>query len=84
MEWMEQAVCKQVDPELFVGDCHANELRHRQRRAVKICKSCPVIFQCQQYALRLAAHSPIYGVWGGMTQAEINRQARCHQPGQVG
>lgn len=83
MEWMEQAVCKQVDPDLFVGDGHANDLRRRHARAIKICQTCPVIFQCRDYALRLAAESPVYGVWGGLTQAELNRQARRYQPGQV-
>jgi len=82
MEWMEQAICKQVDPELFVGEGHKNELRQRHAKAVKICKTCPVIFQCRDHALRLAAKSPIFGVWGGMTQAQINRQARGRQ-GQV-
>lgn len=83
MEWMQQAICKQVDPDLFVGDGHPNDMRHRQTKAIKICKTCPVISQCRDYAMRLAAESPIYGVWGGMTPAEINRQARRHQPGQV-
>ena len=83
MEWMQQAVCKQVDPDLFVGDGHANDLRHRHTKAIKICKTCPVIFQCREYALRLAADSPVFGVWGGLTAAELNRQARRHQSGQV-
>lgn len=83
MEWIQQAVCRQVDPDLFVGDGHSNDLRHRHATAIKICNRCPVIQQCRQYALRLAVEAPVYGVWGGLTQAEINRQARRLQPGQV-
>lgn len=76
MEWIEQAICRQVDPDLFVGEGHPNDLRHRNQRAIAICKTCPVLMDCRAYAMAWARQSPIYGVWGGMTAAEINRQAR--------
>lgn len=76
MEWIQQAVCRQVDPDLFVGEGHANDLRHREKRAIKICKTCPVIAECRAYAMGLARQSPIFGVWGGMKAADINKQAR--------
>lgn len=76
MEWIQQAVCRQVDPDLFVGDCHANELRHREKRAIKICMTCPVMDECRAYAFGLARQSPIFGVWGGMKAVDINKQAR--------
>ena len=78
MEWMQQAVCQQVDPDLFVNDYFANELKYTQRRAVKICQSCPVIDSCREYAFTLARETPIYGVWGGMTASEINKAARVN------
>lgn len=76
MEWIDQALFRQVDPELFVGEGHPNVLRHYHRRAIKICNACPVIEQCRAYAMGLARQSPIYGVWGGMKAEDINRQAR--------
>jgi WhiB family redox-sensing transcriptional regulator len=76
-------VCKQVDPDLFVGDGHSNDLRHRHNLAIKICHTCPVIEQCQEYALTLAQDSVIHGVWGGMHAVDINRQARDSEPRHV-
>ena len=76
MEWIQQAICRQVDPDLFVGEGHSNDLRHREKRAIKVCNDCPVIVQCRAYAMGLAREAPIFGVWGGMRAADINKQAR--------
>ena len=76
MEWIEQAICRQVDPDLFVADGNSIEVAHKSSRAKAICKTCPVMLQCRAFAMGWARQSPIYGVWGGMTAAEINRQAR--------
>ena len=76
MNWMEQAVCKSVDPGLFVPDGAATEVRDKSRQAQSVCRRCPVIAECGQYALDLARQSPVYGVWGGMTAKEINHKAR--------
>jgi hypothetical protein len=39
--------------------------------AVAVCFTCPVVMECQQYAL---ANNEEYGVWGGMTpeQRRVN------------
>lgn len=47
-EWLERALCKDHDPELFYplpGE------RHRAREAMAICKRCPVITDCAQNTL---------------------------------
>jgi WhiB family transcriptional regulator, redox-sensing transcriptional regulator len=57
--WTEEALCAQVDPELFFpkkGD--------GLRPAKRICAACPVIGECLGYALRTDQR---YGIWGGVT-----------------
>lgn len=76
MDWMEQAVCKSVDPTLFMPDGGAAAVVGKYRKAISICNNCPVITECGQYALSLAREHQLFGVWGGMTAKEINDKAR--------
>jgi WhiB family redox-sensing transcriptional regulator len=39
----------------------------REERAKAICRGCPVLVRCREYAL--AAQEP-YGVWGGLGEQE--------------
>ena len=59
-EWMESAVCRQLDPELFFDPaCEAE--------AVMVCREfCPVLDECREWALR----SMPDGACGGMTDRE--------------
>ena len=58
-EWISQAHCRNVDPdELFVKGA-------AQRKAVAICRHCPVVLQCRADALDNKVE---FGVWGGMTE----------------
>jgi WhiB family redox-sensing transcriptional regulator len=58
IEWVSKAQCRSVDPdELFVGGA-------AQRKAVVICRHCPVIAECLADALD---NQMEFGVWGGMT-----------------
>lgn len=59
--WMEQALCAQVDPELFYADKGDWALTIR---AKLVCQRCPVTIQCLQYAID---NSEMHGVWGGKT-----------------
>jgi WhiB family redox-sensing transcriptional regulator len=76
MEWMEQAVCRTVDPELFTGEDSPVQRHIAMNKAVAICNTCPVIYQCRSYAMRLAEQGPIHGVWGGLRPREINLMVR--------
>jgi len=76
MEWMEQAVCRTVDPELFTGEETPVNRHISMNKAVAICSTCPVMEQCRDYAMRLAEQGPIHGVWGGLRPAEINKLVR--------
>jgi WhiB family redox-sensing transcriptional regulator len=57
-EWMDDALCRQVDMEMFFPKPH--EVPHD---AIKTCKLCNVRTECLEYALQ----HPVEGVWGGTT-----------------
>jgi WhiB family redox-sensing transcriptional regulator len=51
--------CRDIDTNLFFPDVGGNG-----KEAIAICKTCPVIVQCLDYAM---THDE-YGVWGGKTR----------------
>ncbi len=66
-EWQLQAACRGADPALFFhpeGE-RGSRRRNRDRAAVAVCSSCPVIAQCAAHALNVRE---AYGVWGGLTE----------------
>lgn len=68
-EWITQAHCRNVDPEeLFVKGA-------AQRKAVAICRHCPVVLQCRADALDNRVE---FGVWGGMTERQRRALLRKH------
>lgn len=61
LEWQEQALCAQIDPEMwFPEDGGPNGAR-------KICGDCPVKQQCLQHALD---NNEMHGIWGGLSYLE--------------
>jgi len=58
--WIDDALWAEVDPELFYPDQGGSP-----EPARIICRKCPVIAQCLQYAI---ANNIQYGVWGGMSE----------------
>ncbi|MFP8963481.1 WhiB family transcriptional regulator [Streptomyces nanhaiensis] len=67
MGWRESAACRGEDPELFfpIGDGGLAERQTARARAV--CRGCPVMPQCRDWAVR---NGETEGVWGGTTAAE--------------
>jgi len=66
--WMDQAVCAQVDPEIFFPETGGN-----YRDADTVCAGCPVRQQCIDYAQtveRGLSYSYRHGSWGGTTPRE--------------
>lgn len=61
LEWMDEGLCHQVDPDLWFPSDYAASQRARQ-----ICKRCPVQAPCLDYALAINAA----GIWGGTTGRE--------------
>lgn len=60
-EWQREAICKNVDPEIFFTGQGINPTAAR-----KLCPQCPVQSDCLDYALLYDER----GVWGGKTQKE--------------
>lgn len=66
--WMDDGNCANVDPELWFPD------KGGSVKGVKaICRSCDVIEECLQYALR---NRERYGVWGGKSEMERRKLLR--------
>jgi WhiB family redox-sensing transcriptional regulator len=64
-QWSEGAVCAQTDPEVFYPDKGGSTTA-----AKRICRGCPVMAECLQYAVD---NRETFGVWGGLSPRE--RQA---------
>lgn len=60
--WVDDALCAQVDPEIFFPEKGGST-----REAKQTCARCPVAAQCLDYAL---ANGESYGLWGGTSERE--------------
>ena len=67
-EWIEQASCRGVDPELFFP---ARGGSTKEARAV--CKGCVVRDKCLNHSL---VQGERFGIWGGTTEKERRRLRR--------
>lgn len=64
-DWVEQAVCSTVDPELWFPEKGGST-----RDAIRVCQLCEVREQCLKYALD---NDERFGVWGGYSEQERRR-----------
>ena len=71
--WTTDALCAQVDPDLFYPETGAPN-----RDAKQVCAGCNVRAECLAYAL---ANRERFGVWGGTTERERRRLRRAGGPG---
>ncbi|HEU0130947.1 MAG TPA: WhiB family transcriptional regulator [Mycobacteriales bacterium] len=67
MAWLDDALCAQVDPDLFFPDHRAV---HVARAAKRICGRCPARDACRGYAL---TYPDLDGIWGGTTPRDRQR-----------
>lgn len=74
-KWTEEALCREVDPDLWYPENHADQ----GRNAKMVCRRCPVRAACLEYALR---HNEQYGIWGGLSRKQRDAVARQRR-GQV-
>lgn len=68
-EWLATAACTEDPDAMFPGTN-----RHDIEYAKAICRRCPAIEQCLQWALETGQE---YGVWGGMAEDERRRMKRA-------
>lgn len=66
--WMDEALCAQVDTELFYPEKGGST-----RQAKQTCTSCPVREQCLAYALE---NDERHGIWGGLSERERHKLLR--------
>jgi WhiB family redox-sensing transcriptional regulator len=68
LEWQEQALCAQTDPESFFPEKGGST-----REAKRVCDACPVRVQCLDYALE---NQERFGIWGGLSERERRRMEK--------
>ncbi len=71
--WRSAGACLTADPDLFFPISSAGLSAGQVARAKAICAGCEVRRECLQFAL---AHEPAYGIWGGMTPEDRQRDRR--------
>ncbi|MFJ9931379.1 WhiB family transcriptional regulator [Streptomyces misionensis] len=73
MNWRHNAACREEDPDLFfpIGNTGPALLQIDEAKAV--CRRCPVIEQCLQWALESGTTE---GVWGGLSEGERRAMKR--------
>ncbi|MFG3429579.1 WhiB family transcriptional regulator [Streptomyces californicus] len=85
MDFRHRALCREEDPDLFfpIGSTGPALLQIEEAKAV--CRRCPVMDQCLQWALENRQDS---GVWGGLNEDERRslkrRTARSRQRNKAG
>lgn len=69
MDWSERAICRGEDPDLFfpIGNSSSGPTLVQIDRAKAVCRRCPVLEQCLNWAIESA---PVDGIWGGTTEHE--------------
>ena len=67
--WMRRGACLREDPEMFFPHEGQNIIA---QLAKKVCLTCPVLNQCQEYSMTLG--SSLRGIWGAL--GEDDRRAR--------
>lgn len=67
MDWRVRAACRNADRDIFF--LGAGE----QSAAKRICRRCPVVWECLAEALE---HDVQIGVWGGMSERERRQLLR--------
>lgn len=68
--WELEARCRGEDPSLFFGPNRFEPKRDRLARealAKAICRDCPALVPCREYAL---AQDEVFGVWGGLSESD--------------
>lgn len=64
--WMERALCRQHDPEIWFPESRGHRRERQQEFARSVCSTCPVMRQCGDYAEELrAGFYGVVGIWGG-------------------
>jgi WhiB family transcriptional regulator, redox-sensing transcriptional regulator len=72
-KWRSAAACLSADPDLFFPISSKGPGEKQVARAKVICSRCGVRQECLEFAL---AHDQLYGIWGGTTPEDRQRDRR--------
>lgn len=80
LDWRARAACRDVEPDLFFPTAvNGAALAAAERRALAVCRMCPVVADCRSWAVVEQPH----GIAGGLTEDE-RRRARQTMPRRAG
>jgi WhiB family transcriptional regulator, redox-sensing transcriptional regulator len=71
--WRSAGACLSADPDLFFPLSSVGLGERQVARAKRICAGCQVRQECLEFAL---VHSQAYGIWGGTTPEDRQRDRR--------
>ena len=69
-EWMENAACRDTDPEMFFPVGTTGSSLDQINRAVSVCSVCHAVDECLSFALQTNQE---FGVWGGYAEDDRRR-----------
>lgn len=75
--WQALGACKAEDPELFFPLGESTGARIQTDDAKAVCRRCPVMERCLQWALETRQD---FGVWGGLSEQDRRRIHRRKKP----
>jgi len=75
-DWLDQAACRNADPELFFPVGNTGPTLLQLDRAKQVCAGCTVRTSCLEWALASGQEA---GVWGGTTEDERRALRRMRQ-----
>jgi WhiB family redox-sensing transcriptional regulator len=71
--WRSSGACRSADPDLFFPISTKGPAEKQIARAKMICAGCRVRQECLEFAL---THDQTYGIWGGTTVEDRQRDRR--------
>ena len=74
-DWRDLARCRDEDPKLFFPISTSGPALAQVERARAVCRRCPVMDRCLEWALSTGQSA---GIWGGLTTEE--RRALRRRP----
>jgi WhiB family redox-sensing transcriptional regulator len=79
VNWRDEAECLSIDPELFFPVGTSGPALVQIQEAKSVCRRCPVVDECLQWALDSGEET---GIWGGTDEDEriLIRRRRSRAP----
>jgi WhiB family redox-sensing transcriptional regulator len=71
--WRSAGACRSADPDLFFPVSSVGPAERQIAQAKLICAACKVRQECLDFAL---AQNQLYGIWGGTTAEDRQRDRR--------